>query len=380
VTSLVNRLNAPLHAYKSTPDPVSWDTFWKALKQTAQEAAAKHISIATILKSVSGLNELGLRLTESGGLCIVSFSRVPESQQILIEWKEGGGFKSQPAVAKRPIKPNKVKPKLIALPSVTRLQAISFPNTVFLTEARIVSAAASDNHAVAPGSSKFLVLCGADKQGGTAWLQGYRLADGNWVVSSELFAGVPPYLLRNIEGKVVFSGLNLVLASESPGSTSATSSQAASKPVATSSASYKIVLRFCGDHYALETQFGTDASMGIALQFSQAIQTGRVDLVKAWLVDAKLASIPAYLGLYNRPSTAPPFKLVAMTSPISGGSRFRLITYGKDDLILDIGKIKAQWAVKGLFIAAPDDFAKKLTGETVLPNKTISGQSDQAVK
>ncbi len=103
--------------------------------------------------------------------------------------------------------------------------------------------------------------------------------------------------------------------------------------------------------------------MSVAMQFSQAIQNGRVDLVKAWLIDAKLSSIPGYLGLYGRASSGPPFKLMAMTPPLNGGARFRLITFGPSDLILDVSKVKAQWAVKGVFIAPPDAQAKKLMSQ-----------------
>ena len=75
-----------------------------------------------------------------------------------------------------------------------------------------------------------------------------------------------------------------------------------------------------------------------------------------------VASIPDYLGLYHRPSGAPAFKLIAMAAPLNGGARYRLITYEKNDLILDIAKIKAQWAIKGLFIAPADPVAKRLMG------------------
>jgi hypothetical protein len=45
-----------------------------------------------------------------------------------------------------------------------------------------------------------------------------------------------------------------------------------------------------------------------------------------------------------------------MTVPPNRGQRFRLINAGKDDLIFDVGKLKGQWQIKAIFIAAPDDF------------------------
>jgi hypothetical protein len=186
-----------------------------------------------------------------------------------------------------------------------------------------------------------------------AWLAGYRLFQGNWVPFPELFSGVPPYLLENVPGKPSFSGANLVFTSE-PVKTSSGTYQ--------SDTGYKLVLKFFGDRYALDNKSSMEAAMTVAMQFSQAIQSGRVDLVKAWLVDPKLASIPEYLGLYHRPSGSPAFKLIGMAAPLNGGSRYRLITYDKNDLILDIAKIKAQWAIRGIFIAPADPVAKRLMG------------------
>ena len=51
-----------------------------------------------------------------------------------------------------------------------------------------------------------------------------------------------------------------------------------------------------------------------------------------------------------------------MANPGSGLSRFRLMTFDKDDLIMDVGKVKSQWAIKALFIAPPDPLAQKLVG------------------
>ncbi len=105
-------------------------------------------------------------------------------------------------------------------------------------------------------------------------------------------------------------------------------------------------------------------------QFLQAIKDGRQDLAKAWLADDHLASIPKYLGLYGKSDQV--YKLVAMSNPMGGGSRFRVVTFGKDDLILDVGMIKkydygkprSYVAIKALFVAPPDPFAKKLVGVT----------------
>ena len=95
-----------------------------------------------------------------------------------------------------------------------------------------------------------------------------------------------------------------------------------------------------------------------------------MDLAKAWLADDHLAAIPKYLGLYGKSDQV--YKLVAMSNPFGGGSRFRVVTFSKDDLILDVGMIKkydygkprSYVAIKSLFVAPPDPFAKKLVGVT----------------
>ncbi len=141
------------------------------------------------------------------------------------------------------------------------------------------------------------------------------------------------------------------------------------KPVATAVAGYKILLKYMGGKFALAGNLPDDAPLSVALAFCQNICAGHSDVAKGWLTDPKLISIPKYLGLVGR--TTPPMRLVAMTG--ASGARYRLITSAKDDLIIDVGrvtapgKMKGQLAVKGLFIAAPDAYAAKLTGTIVMP-------------
>lgn len=360
---LASKVNQSLAAYKASSDPVAWDAFWNEFKFLIQETVKRQADLSQVLKSVSGVNEFGFRVSESGPVKVFSFTRAPDSRQILISWKD---VVTTNAAAKKGRKPGPVKTVVVS--QTTHFQALGCPSTVWVGEGRLLTAANAEPVAAghpaarAPGG-KYLVLCGADKKTGLAWLEAYRLAEGNWVLCPDLFSGVPPYLLQNVQGKPSFSGSNLVFASE-PGKGS-------------DSSGYRLVLKFFGDHFALDAKSSLDTAMTVALQFSQAIQKGRVDLVKAWLVDGKLASIPGYLGLYNRSATAPAFRVIAMAPPLNGGSRFRLITYDKNDLILDIGKIKAQWAVKGLFIAPADPLAKKLMGLSPAENQTFDQSPEQ---
>jgi hypothetical protein len=63
----------------------------------------------------------------------------------------------------------------------------------------------------------------------------------------------------------------------------------------------------------------------------------------------------------SKPS-AQGFKLLAMANPQPPICRYRVITSTKNDLIFDLGKLKQQWVIKGIFIVPPDPLAQKLLG------------------
>jgi ABC-type methionine transport system ATPase subunit len=53
------------------------------------------------------------------------------------------------------------------------------------------------------------------------------------------------------------------------------------------------------------------------------------------------------------------------------------MTFDKDDLIMDIGKVKNQWAVKALFIAPPDPLAQKLVGSLPATEKSADSKATE---
>ncbi len=130
---------------------------------------------------------------------------------------------------------------------------------------------------------------------------------------------------------------------------------------------YELVMPFTDDRFGFSTKEAQDSANAVAHQFLLAIQYKRLDLAKVWLSDAKLASIPAYLGLFSRSADSQPLRLINMPSPLCGGSRFRLLTGTKDDLIMDVAKMKNQWLIKGLFIAPGN--ANTVSGNTA---KTVN--------
>ena len=124
--------------------------------------------------------------------------------------------------------------------------------------------------------------------------------------------------------------------------------------------SYELSMPFINDHFALNATEAQTPATAVALQFLLALQNKRIDLAKIWLADPQLASIPGYLGLYSRTSSSPSLKLIKMSAPFTSGSRFRLITSAKDDLIIDVAKIKTQWMIKALYIAPADHMAREI--------------------
>lgn len=133
---------------------------------------------------------------------------------------------------------------------------------------------------------------------------------------------------------------------------------------------YKVLLKFSGSRYGISGKLPEDGPHSVAMNFAQALAASRAEIAKSWLIDPKLISIPKYMGLIGR--NAPPMRLVPMSGPAGGGARFRLVTSGKEDLIIEVGrilsgKLKGQVAIKALFIAPPDPIAQSLMGVLVVP-------------
>ena len=111
--------------------------------------------------------------------------------------------------------------------------------------------------------------------------------------------------------------------------------------------------------YILEGSACEDTPYHAILSFVHAIDQGRTDLAKAWLIDSSLVSIPKYIGLGTKPA-ATPSRIIRMVSPAATSYRYRLVTFGRYDLICDVIKTKRQWAIKALFIAAADPVLQKI--------------------
>jgi hypothetical protein len=354
-------------------DSEHWQKFFQDFKEVVSHALQSHEDPSPLLKRIKGINDLGIAFADGGSVKIWSFPKVAESEQLLVFWQEAVA-RAPVSVGRRGGRLRKALPPLI----VSRLEAINCPSGTVITSARLL--ALSSSGATKSEVGRALILLGSARKTGGVFLQGYKLSSGRWIASPELFSGAPPFLIQNLTGSISFSGNNLIIGL-------GTSQTATNKGADNQSAGgdYKISLVFMGDHYALDQKSGGDPATTVAMQFVTAIQVGRIDLVKGWLADPKLASVPAYLGLYSRDANSTPFKLIPMVVNNQNGiARFRLITFGKNDLILDVGKVKGQLAVKALFIAPPDALAKKIVSTSpaaqVPPAQGTQGQAAQGTQ
>lgn len=352
------QLAAAISQYNSQPDNASFERVMASLGELLMHPTFSKADTISILKANPGLSELGLRVISFSGSRIWTFPRVAHAQSILLSWQHTTS--TAVGAGRRKTVVHSVSP---------RAQFLCLPQGITLSDARLVSRAvqlppAKKGHKpVVVQGPRNLVLTGNERATGLIWLKALKPSDGNWYDTPEMLSSIPPFLLQNVQGKASFSGSDLVLNIAAQHQESVPT-----KNNRVQSGSYRIVLKLVNGHYVMEGKAPDEGPFAVANQFAQAIQDGRQDMAKAWLTDGKLAAIPGYLGLYGKSDK--PFRVIAMANPLSGGSRFRIITFGKDDLIIDIGLVK-RWeggkartfhAVKGVFIAPPDPFAQRLLG------------------
>ncbi len=374
-------LQAALSAYSQSPDQPGFDRLVAVMKEALIQPPLRDIDAAAVIKNHPQLADLGAHAYDAGGAKVWAFNKCPFAQTVII-------ITGHPAA---PALPGKAP----AFPAAFRSQFLSLPPSISVTSAKIVTKSAPAapaklvkgprgklvKRAPAPhpvavpvaGAPRYLVITGTDRVTGLITLYGLRPTDAGWTAAPELFTSVPPFLLSSVQGRASFSGPDIVLtiASASKPQPEKPAPAANGKAPGQASSGYKIVLRFVNSKYLLEGKAPDEGPAMVIQQFLQAIKEGRQDVAKAWLSDDHLAAIPKYLGLYGKTDMV--YKLVAMSNPMGGGSRFRVVTFGKDDLILDVGLIKKNdytgkprtyMAIKALFVAPPDPFAKKLVGVT----------------
>lgn len=358
--------------YKNAPDELSWGRLWNFLKDMLSSPVYVMADPQAVISSNPALADLKVKVSETGlpHAKIWSFPRINESHAVLFQAPGHSVVLPLPqAVAFREAR---------FVPGFVH-QDHPLPHPQSHTQSAQSRGAVKTAPAAASSPGKFLVLIGGDRVSGNLWFHSYKLAEGN-LIDSDVFASLPAFFTQNVTGQASFSGNDIVLSVMPPSQTKVdkveepqqgTVKDTITKPrKEIASAGYKVILKFIGGKYLLSGKLPDDAPFSVAFNFSQAVAVGRTDIAKGWLVDPKLISIAKYLGLIGK--TNPPMRLVTMSGGGSA-SRYRLITSAKDDMIIEVGRIltpgrlKGQLAVKALFVAPQDPFAKNLSGTLVLP-------------
>jgi len=338
--------------FKASPSESSWQSLIGTLKSYLADPRVAKAAPSQVLSANPVLKDVGTKVFDAGGVKVWCIGNDKQSQTLILQ-------SSAPQEG------------------MASVSTLPLTESVYLTGARIVRSFTTSTIVIKkkrkkitetvtkPNGPPFLILAGSDRSTGLIWLKAFRAGAGGWNESNEPFASIPPYLLQNVSGSASFSGCSLVLSVSSGGSNASN----LPKPKSTT---YQILLKLNGSQFGLAGKPSTDMPVSIVSYFVHCLTNNRLDLAKGWLKDPALLSIPKYVGVIGKPPSQP-YKLVAMSTP-AAGPRYRLVTYGKHDLIFDMGKDKQQWIIKGIFIAPPDPLAKALTGTMV--GASVPGESE----
>jgi hypothetical protein len=333
-------LAGAISAYRTHPDATTWQPVFKELRALITSPRAMHAPSGTVLHANPGLTDIGAVCNDAGsGARVWAFPKISDSQSLLLQYQCPTGPATHKTVGKGKHRKVIVEPA----PVVTKFQVLPIPSNVSFRDAQFVR---STPRAI-KSEIRDLVLVGNERVGGTIWIATYRLSESGLAEDAVALSTVPPYLVQGCAGTPGFSGNDLVFSLSGGGGPQ--------------TSGYKMVLKFVDGKFGMEGQTGEQGPSMVVFQFMQALQQNRLDVARAWLSDPKLISLPRYAGLLNRGSDKP-IKVIAMSAPLLQGSRFRLMTYEKTDLIMDVGKVKNQWTIKALYFAPPDPLAQKLGG------------------
>lgn len=340
--------------YKDAPDDVSWSHYFNAFKEVLASPGFHAADSQLFIQSNRSLSDFRVKVNELGIGKVWSFQLPKESHTALFQSNQGRVF-------------------VIPMPQLTALRDAKFLSGAAAAPAKSAGKQpAKPNAAPAKAVGNYLAFIGGDRQNGTLWFKGYKLEGGTLFEAPELFSTLPPFFTQNVTGRASFSGNDIVLTILPPQVTEPAVAKDDIKPEKKAApVGYKVLLKFAGNHYVISGKLPDDGPQSVAMTFAQSLAANRLEIAKAWLIDPKLISVPKYLGLIGR--TTPPMRLVPMSGPNSGGSRYRLVTGTKDDLIIEVGRIlqagrlKGQIAIRALFVAPPDAFAQSIGGSLVLP-------------
>ncbi|MFN8657499.1 MAG: hypothetical protein U0105_14245 [Candidatus Obscuribacterales bacterium] len=318
-------------AYRANPQSQTFGEVLRVLKAILVSGPGQHASSQAIVKANPALAELGPKVVDAVEGRIWTFNKVTHDNEALVQWFE---VKSQTV---------RVRRKMVTTHSVTtHFEGLRLPSGVILREARVI------------GSPKQLILSG--ERQGALFLRSYTLQEGGgWREEEGRFATIPSFLTDNVSGKVTFKGADLVFVvarmpqKQTPG--------APNLPEADSS-TYKFWLHYVDGKYAVYARVPSEEQYAVVYSFLQAMQNGQLELAKNFLADPKLASLPKYVGLTRPPSQT--YKVVEMAVPPAGLHRYRLVTFGKNDVIFDVGSVRGRTVIKSIFFAPADSYLREM--------------------
>lgn len=329
-------LEQALQQYKAAPGEGTFTRVLEALRPLLSQPGAMRYSVANVVKDNPLLADLKPRIIESSGTRIWTFPRVPERNQIVLQWLEKKEQVIQVGRRKR-----------VDVKVFLHAQNFSLPANVVAKEAGFMTM---------KDEGRALVLSG-DGGNGALWLSALRFQDGNWHEVPGYFDNLPAFLIKNVSGHVGFKGSDLIFNIARMVESTDANGNKILLPEA-ESASYKFWVKATDGGFAIVPSIPDTEAFSTVMQFMTAVQQGRVDSTKPMLSDPRLSSIPKYLGLHGKPLDSNA-RVVQMVVPPSRGQRYRLTNIGKDDLIFDIGKVKGASQIKALFIAPPDPFLQE---------------------
>src|SRR5579875_1261367 len=331
-------------AFKSEPTDAGFGDLFKAVRTLLVHAGGGDPQ--AVIKANPALADLGVKVVPAGSARIWTFPRFSQCQAVFVQWTETR-TRLIPGGRRR-------RRKLVAV-SGPGVEARSLPSGVVLKDARMLDLSEGEKSARA----RYLIAVGSKRGAGGMWLASYRLGTDGWRADEAPLADIPPYLTSNMSGVIGFSGQDLLVTVTPGAPLSGRETAADQKLPEPASSTYKLVLRLVGGKFELEGRPAEDTPYNAVWQFVHACEQGCSDLARAWLVDPHLISIPKYIGLAAG-NAGQPSRLINMSGAPAGLYRYRLVTFGRYDLILDAARVKNKWAIKAIFIAPADAFLQKV--------------------
>lgn len=347
----VQSLQDKARAYRAENSETAWQAFSTTFKTFLSDPRTARLTAKQIMQSNPSLTDLHVQVIDAHGIKLWTFPGIKENRVIFAQKIGAMPAPESPGIA---------------------VEILEYPADINLTDARVVHSSTTTTtvgprgkkHTQVVEGPRFLTIAGYKRSDGQLFLKAYKVAGSVLAPTNEPFQHVPASLMQGGATRAYFSGNQLIIGM--PSTEQANKTDGHPLPSGPMSSSYQVVLKFEGNAFTLAEKPSAEGPLPIAVFFVKTLLEGRTDVAKAWVGDPALMNIPKYLGLIGK-NPSRPYKLVAM-SVIPGApimARYRLVTYEAQDLIIDIGKVKKDTKVKGIFVAPCDPVARNLNGALV---------------